>query len=171
MECAKFYNADLVLKIPSDCPLIDYKVVDKCISKAIESNADYTSNIHSHNYPDGQDVEVIKFEALERAYENAKKNMEREHTTPYIWTNPNLFSLEEINSPYPKDSFSKYRLTLDYLEDYWLISEIFRSLSGNIFTLQEIVNFLDANENIRNINNMHHAKAWYKNSNLDLTNK
>ena len=168
MKCANYYNGDLILKIPSDCPLIDYKIVDKCILKALESNADYTSNIHSHNYPDGQDVEVIKFDALKEAFENAKDNIEREHTTPYIWSKPDFFKLEEIDSPFPIDSFNRYRLTLDYIEDYWLISEIFKSLNKNNFSLKEIVDFLDRNENIRNINNMHHTKAWYKNSNLDF---
>ena len=67
-QCAKKFNADIVLKIPSDCPLIDPKVIDKVIKVHLATNSDYTSNLHPQSYPDGQDVEVMNFKALKIAW-------------------------------------------------------------------------------------------------------
>src|SRR5256886_6093598 len=67
-QCGKTFGADVVLKIPSDCPLIDPSVIDRVIEAYFASNADYVSNLHPASYPDGQDVEVVGFESLERAW-------------------------------------------------------------------------------------------------------
>ena len=124
INCAKQFEADIILKIPSDCPLIDFKIVDKSIEIFLEKKADYVSNIHKHNYPDGQDVEVISFDALSEANLKAKKEYEREHTSPYIWSKPSKFRIYDLDSAFPKKTFDRYRLTLDYIEDYWLILKI-----------------------------------------------
>ncbi len=165
-HCAKKYKADLILKIPSDCPLIDPSLVDECIELIQSNNYDYASNIHSHNFPDGQDVEAFSMDALEYSYKKANKEYQREHTTPYIYENKSLFKTIEMQSPYEEKSFYKYRLTLDYIEDYWLIRKVYNSFNGNVFTLKDIIKLLDSNNYIRNINSLHHSKAWYNNKNI-----
>ncbi|MCA6394697.1 MAG: glycosyltransferase family protein, partial [Cytophagales bacterium] len=89
------YRADVVVKIPSDCPLIDPNVIDKVIKYYLtnENKFDYVSNLHPATFPDGNDVEVMSFAALEQAWENATATMELEHTTPYLWENPNNFKI------------------------------------------------------------------------------
>ena len=81
---AKQEQADVVIRITGDCPLIDAKLVDEVIEGFINSKADYASNREPPTYPDGLDVEVFSMYALELAYVNASESSEREHVTPYI---------------------------------------------------------------------------------------
>ena len=89
----RFYQAvrnekpDWIVRVTSDCPLIDPFLVDKLIKFAHNNNRDYCSNTLIENYPDGQDIEVFKFSALESAWKNANLSSEREHVTPYIRNN------------------------------------------------------------------------------------
>ncbi|NWG27209.1 MAG: NTP transferase domain-containing protein, partial [Ignavibacteriaceae bacterium] len=94
-QAAKKYNADAVVKIPSDCPLIDPEIIDKVILYYINNKEkfDFVSNLHPPSYPDGNDLEIMSFETLETAWKEAKKDFEREHTTPYIWENPEKFRI------------------------------------------------------------------------------
>ncbi len=92
------YNADVVVKIPSDCPLIDPMVISKVL-QYFEDNYDYfdyVSNLHPATYPDGNDVEVIPMEILEIVWHNASRSFEREHTTPYIWERPERFKIGNV---------------------------------------------------------------------------
>ena len=84
-------GARVVAKIPSDCPLIDPAVVDRVLERFALGDCDYVSNLHPATWPDGNDVEVIRFEALEAAWREAQLPMEREHTTPFIWERPERF--------------------------------------------------------------------------------
>lgn len=123
-------KADWIVRVTSDCPLIDPELVDKVISFVQENDKDYGANILLENYPDGQDIEVFKFSALEAAWKNAKLLSEREHVTPYIRNNSdfkqgNLFTA--INYPCESD-FSKIRMTVDELRDFELIDILINKL-------------------------------------------
>ena len=89
-NAVKELDADEIIKIPSDCPLIDPSIIDKVITyyQQNKDNFDFVSNLHPQSYPDGNDVEIMPFKILEYAYLNSNKKFEREHTTPYIWDNP-----------------------------------------------------------------------------------
>lgn len=80
-------NADYVVRLTSDCPLIDPELIDKIIQYTIDKKLDYCSNTLDPEYPDGQDVEVFTLSALKQAWTEAKLSSEREHVTPYIWKN------------------------------------------------------------------------------------
>ncbi len=80
--------ADVVVKIPSDCPLIDPAVVDRVIAAFVPGAHDYVSNLHPPSYPDGNDVEAMSRDALEIAAREATRPLEREHTTPFLWDQP-----------------------------------------------------------------------------------
>lgn len=132
----RFYQAvrkekpDWIVRVTSDCPLIDSELVDSVIRFAKKNNVDYTSNILIENYPDGQDIEVFKYSALEIAWKNAKLCSEREHVTPYIRNNSDfnegsLFSA--INFPSPYD-YSKIRMTVDETKDLELITNLINDL-------------------------------------------
>ena len=83
-EAAKKFNADVVVRITGDCPLVDAKLVDDCVSRFHLNSADYLSNLEPLSYPDGLDVEVFSFQTLKDANNSAKSNFEKEHVTPYI---------------------------------------------------------------------------------------
>src|SRR3954468_11131426 len=90
---ARELRADAVVKIPSDCPLIDPAAIDRVLG-AFEG--DFTSNLHPATWPDGHDVEIMTVEALETAHREATKPHEREHTTPFVWDQPQRFRCTNV---------------------------------------------------------------------------
>ena len=88
-------NPDWIVRVTSDCPLIDPKLVDDVITYAIKNNKDYVTNILIEHFPDGQDIEVFKYTALKKAWENAILNSEREHVTPYIKKNSDFLTFSQ----------------------------------------------------------------------------
>jgi len=129
-KSVEYKNPDWIVRVTSDCPLIDPKLVDDVIAFTIKNNKDYVTNTLIESFPDGQDVEVFKFTALETAWKNAKLLSEREHVTPYIRNNSDykdgtLFTA--INYPCHTD-FSKIRMTVDEMKDFELIEILINKL-------------------------------------------
>jgi spore coat polysaccharide biosynthesis protein SpsF len=144
---AKEYQADVIIRITSDCPLFDSEVLTgmlECFKTETEDGLeiDYLSNCLLHTYPRGLDAEVFTFKVLEKAFQEACQSYEREHVTPYIYEHPEIFSLHNQNND---DDLSHYRWTLDTEDDWKLIEEIYKSLyrSNDIFTTNEIIGFLE----------------------------
>jgi len=162
---AKQFNADVVLKIPSDVPLIDPAIIDKVISYFLENRFDYVSNLHPATYPDGNDVEVMTFAALVNACKNATKNFEREHTTPYFWENPDKFKIGNVVWESGKDFSMTHRFTIDYKEDYDFIKRVYDELYENNphFGLDDILNLLEKKPEIFAINSKYAGVNWYRN--------
>ena len=161
------YKADAIVKIPSDCPLIDPRIISKVI-KFYRSNSnsfDYVSNLHPPTYPDGNDIEVISYNALDDAWCNAEKKFEREYTTSYLWKNPHLFSIGNVYWETGLDFSMKYRWTLDYEEDFQLIKSVFEELYPHDpnFSFNDIINLLDRNRELKKINEKYIGVNWYKN--------
>ena len=132
----RFYKAvkndkpDWIVRVTSDCPLIDPKLVDSIISFVQKKNVDYVSNTFVEKFPDGQDVEVFKFSALETAWKSAKLQSEREHVTPYIRNNSDFNGgvlFKAINFPCKFD-YSKIRMTVDEIRDFELIKRLIEEL-------------------------------------------
>ncbi|MBL0738851.1 glycosyltransferase family protein [Flavobacterium sp. GN10] len=154
----RFYQAvkdkkpEWIVRLTSDCPLIDPELVDNIITFVQENNKDYGSNTLIENFPDGQDIEVFKFSVLERAWKEAKLLSEREHVTPYIRNNSDfnggvLFS--SINFPCEFD-FSKIRMTVDEDKDFKLIETLIMALGFNKNWI-EYTNYIIEN-NLEHIN-------------------
>jgi spore coat polysaccharide biosynthesis protein SpsF (cytidylyltransferase family) len=157
-QSAKIAKADVIVRITSDCPLLDPGVVDEAASYFLKNCFDYVSNTCvttdlgcKQAYPDGLDTEVFSFGALENAWKNASLDSEREHVTPYIWKNVDLFKIGHVS--YPVD-LSHLRFTLDYEEDLLFIAEIYNRLSdkGLTFGLKDILALLDKNPALLEIN-------------------
>lgn len=151
-QAVKDKKADWIVRVTSDCPLIDPILVDKVIDFVHSNNKDYGANILIENFPDGQDIEVFKFSALEAAWRNAKLISEREHVSPYIRNNSDfkggdLFSA--INFPCDFD-FSKIRMTVDESNDFELIRILINDL-GTDKTWLEYTNYIIQN-NLTEIN-------------------
>ena len=167
-QCAKFFSADVIAKIPSDTPFNDPKLVDLVFKTYEDGDFDYVSNLHPPTFPGGFDCEVFSFDALEKSWKNARKDYEREHTTTYIWDNPEKFKIGNITSKTNIDYSMKFRLQVDYEEDLETAKRIFSTIyrSNPDFSFYDLVEFLDKNEDIITINQKHIGINWY-NSHLD----
>ncbi len=124
-EAAKVYGVDTIVRVTSDCPLIDPAVISHVIKTYQEKGADYVSNTLERSYPRGMDTEVFSFAMLEEAHWRAIRPLEREHVTPYFYQNPSRFKLANVRYPVDESSF---RVTLDTAQDYELIRLIFEEL-------------------------------------------
>lgn len=171
-QAAKKFDADAVVKIPSDCPLIDPAIIDKVILYYINNRNkyDFVSNLHPPSYPDGNDVEVMSFKALENAWINSKKDFEREHTTPYIWENPDKFRIGNVILETGLDYSMTHRFTIDYKEDYEFIKRVYDELyeKNNIFSINDILELLEKKPEIKKINQMFAGVNWYRNHITEL---
>jgi spore coat polysaccharide biosynthesis protein SpsF len=164
LQAARAAAADLVVKIPSDCPLIDPVVIDRVIAAFDEHAHDYVSNLHPASFPDGNDVEVMSRDALAIAAREAVRPLEREHTTPFLWDQPYRFRCGNVRWETGRDASTTHRLTLDHPEDYALIRAVFDALwtpQRPLFTLDEIVELLDERPELRALNAVHLGSAWY----------
>lgn len=164
-ETARSFNPDLVVRVTSDCPLIDPSVIDMAVQKAIDNKKDYTSNTLNPTFPDGIDVEVMKFEALKEAYEKAKSPSDREHVTPYIWKNSSykggdIFTSESFENPV---DFSATRLTVDTAEDFEVIQKIIE-IDGIDKSWEEYALTLKNNPQIQKINKFYRRNEGYEKS-------
>jgi|SRR6056297_637635 len=151
-QAARQFDAEWVVRVTSDCPLLDAELVDEVITFAKENDADYVSNSVENKFPDGQDVEVFKFTALEKAWKMADKKSEREHVTPYIRNNATTGasgSFKILNFPADQD-FSDIRMTVDEAVDMELISRLINDL-GTDCTWTEYANYIIDN-NLVSIN-------------------
>lgn len=150
-ETAKMYNADAIVRITADCPLIDPELIDICIEKFSVGNYDYYSNTNPPTFPDGLDCEIFKFSALKDAYRNAQMKSEIEHVTPYMRNHPEKYKIGNYIS---EINYENYRWTLDNKEDYVFIIEVYKALfkTGSFIKWHDVIDLLDANRDLVNIN-------------------
>ena len=120
-QAAKEAHADFVVRITGDCPLIDPVLVDEVISKFLNDGVDYASNVLPPTYPDGLDIEVFVFRALENAWRHAKVPEEREHVTTYIYES-GKFSQANV---FCDTDYSMERWTVDEPEDFQVVQKVF----------------------------------------------
>ncbi len=154
-DSAKKFGADIVIRITSDCPLIDPKIIDLMLKNFLYSNRsgrlDYFSNVTERTFPRGLDVEIFSFAALEKAYNGANKNFEREHVTPFIYQHPEKFVISNYTS---KKDYSFHRWTVDTEKDLKLIDEIYTALykPNSIFYFEDVLKLFDGRPELFLIN-------------------
>lgn len=133
---ARFYNClsslhpDYVVRITSDCPLIDPVLIDDVIAFAIEKKLDYASNAMVQSFPDGLDVEIFRFSALETAYLTSTLASEHEHVTPYIWKNSTFFGGHKFTSGniHSGGNYKDVRITVDNANDFKVVERLIAKL-------------------------------------------
>jgi len=171
-ETARRHGADLVLKIPSDCPLIDPQVIDAALDMFYKNAGryDYISNLHPASYPDGNDVEIMTMDCLERVYREADKSWELEHTTPYIWEHPELFRIGNLLWETGFNLSMSHRFTIDYPEDYNFIVQVYEKLYPvkKNFSCNDILQLLEEEPILYQINSAYAGVNWYRNHLDDL---
>ena len=146
-------NSDIIVRLNADSPTIDPMILDDTLEIFLENKYDYvaTGFPPPRTFPDGFSIEVFSSKILTQLHLEAKQTFEREHVTPYVWLQPKKFSIFRLD--YEKD-LSKYRLSLDYKEDYIVIKSIFENLypKNPCFTLEDIISWLEKNPEIQKIN-------------------
>jgi len=171
-QCAKNFKADTIVRITSDCPLIDPNLIDNCITEFENNGYDYFSNInkkagenwvyHLSGYPLGFAVEVFTYATLENAWKNAKKPSEREHVTQYILNNPKSFKIGNMEN---SSDYSDIRLAVDHKIDFDLVKIVIEHFPINaIFKLEKVVDFLNNNPNLKQINSHLQFDEGYRKS-------
>jgi glutamate-1-semialdehyde 2,1-aminomutase len=136
ISAAKKHQTDIIVRITGDCPLVDSELVDECIRRFKIEQVDYFSNISPATYPDGLDIEVFTLGALEKAMLESQDPFDHEHVTPYILNTDRFNKASMIND---KD-LSALRWTVDELDDFRVITDVFKHFSPNIhFSWQQVL--------------------------------
>ena len=160
------FRAKIVVKIPSDCPLIDPAIIDKVLGIYLANSEayDFVSNLHPATYPDGNDVEIMPMHNLEIAWREATRKLEREHTTPFFWENPDRFRLHNVTWESGQDYSMTHRWTIDYEADYHFIKAVYEALypQNPHFGLEDILQLLAERPDIMAINAHYAGVNWYR---------
>lgn len=151
-QAAKKFKIDIIVRITSDCPLIDPLMVDRVIECFLNvKKANYASNVIKRTFPDGLDTEVFSFETLERLWNTVKESNGKEHVTSYILNHPEKFSV--INVSYKKD-LSRLRWTLDTKKDLKFIRIVYKQLYNKkkTFHMNDVLELLKRRPQLTKIN-------------------
>lgn len=156
------FNADPIIRITGDCPLVDPDLLDKMMKLYLKNSYDYVSNTITPTYPDGLDIEIFSIDALTKSFNEAKLESEREHVTPYIWKNPEKFHLYNFKN---SEDQSEFRWCVDEQEDLELIRKIYANFKPRtIFSFNDVIEFLKLNPKISKINNTIKRNEGYQKS-------
>ncbi len=141
---AKTFGADAIVRITSDCPLMEPRLIDQAVGVFVQSEGklDYVSNMLQPSFPYGLAVEAFSRNVLEQANSEATQDAEREHVTPFIYWRPERFRLRSISHT---PNLSHHRWTVDTPEDFELVSKIFAALYAENpkFDMQQVLQLLE----------------------------
>jgi spore coat polysaccharide biosynthesis protein SpsF len=162
-QCALVQNADIVVRLTGDCPLIDPDLIDDVVNALREKHADFACNRlpppFTRTYPIGLDVEACTFTALEIAWRNATEKHEREHVLPYLYEVPGRFKFIQLHHDV---DYGHLRWTLDTPDDLSLLREIIQRLNGrNDFTWLEVLELFQQDPQLAAINSSVKHKSMY----------
>jgi spore coat polysaccharide biosynthesis protein SpsF len=151
-QTALQFKGDVILRITGDCPLIDASLIDELLEIYLASDYDYVSNHVEQEFPRGFDCEIFSFEVLKQMHDNAKEDYEKEHVTPYIYLNPDKFTI--FHKKANKDFYRPdYRICVDTKEDFELICKIYKTFNDRIdISASEIIKLLDEHPELTAIN-------------------
>jgi spore coat polysaccharide biosynthesis protein SpsF len=159
-KCAISYAPETVVRITGDCPLIDPQVVDTAIEYFQSHEYDYVSNSLTRTFPDGLDVEVFTLQSIKTAWREAALPSEREHVTPFIYKNPDKFSIGQFTNPI---DLSEHRWTVDEQADYELVNIVYETLypKKRNFSMQDVLELLKARPKLRELNSHFTSNEGY----------
>lgn len=134
-------GADVVVRVTADDPFKDPEIIDHAVSLLASGKYDYCSNTIIPTFPEGIDIEVFTFEALDKAYNEAVLASEREHVTPYIWKHPERFSIHNFKN---NEDLSGLRWTIDYQADFDFAQAVYQRLcpAKRIFLMKDVLDLL-----------------------------
>ncbi len=150
-QAARLFNLGVVVRITSDCPLLDPGLADQVVRLVLTGSPrpDYAANTISRSYPRGLDVEVVPLATLERAWREATSSHERAHVFPYVYEHPETFSVAGVADAVDR---SAMRWTVDTEDDLTFVREVYRRLAGREITWTDVLNVLQAEPQLLRIN-------------------
>jgi len=150
-RAALAFKADVIVRITSDCPLIDSEIVDLVISEfsTYYPEVEYVSNTLVRTFPRGLDVEVMSFEALKKAWQEDHNPAWREHVTPYIYRNPEKFKIRNVVNDI---DYSFMRWTVDTVEDLTFVRKIYDHFQDESFKWKDVIQLLELHPDWTEIN-------------------
>jgi spore coat polysaccharide biosynthesis protein SpsF len=147
---AAAYSADVIVRVTSDCPLIDPALVDEVIHLLATARADFACNVLPRRYPRGLDTEAFTREALEQACETADQSYQREHVTPIFYERRDLFRFAETHCDH---DYSQLRWTVDTAEDLEFIRAIYQRFDDrDVFGWKEVLALLEKSPELSLLN-------------------
>ncbi len=159
---ARPFAPSRVLRLTGDCPLSDPVLIDAVIAAHLQSGSDYSSNALERSFPDGLDVEVMRWECLVRARMEADLPSQREHVTAYIYQHPEQFILESHKAD---ADYSRHRWAVDHPEDLALLRVVFSELYATkpCFSWQDVLSLVETRPELALMNAMHDVnEGWNK---------
>lgn len=168
--CAQEHALDLVVRVTSDCPCIDWEILDELIDRHLAEKNDYTSNTLQRSFPHGVDAEVVTATALQEAFEQATEKYEIEHVTPFFYkSHPERFRIGHMVADTARAG-AKIRITLDAPEDYVLLQAVFDLIGDPLaFTTADVVALFARHPWLTEINLQIQQKAVCRNLEEELT--
>lgn len=153
VDAGKSVNADVIVEITGDCPIIDPEIIEQAIRVYRENTYEYIGNQHIRSYPDGMDVQVFALDTLVRSEAMTSDPLDREHVTLHIRNNPEIFSHLHLVAP-PEQHWPELGLTLDEQRDFDLLRAVIEHFhdTNPIFSCLDVVRYLRANPNLVAIN-------------------
>lgn len=149
-RAASQYGADLVVRITSDCPFVDPMLIDQCVETIQTQGADYASNVvPRRSFPQGLDVEVFTFDALQEAWSSDQNPIWREHVTQYLVNHPEKFMIRCVEN---NQDLSMWRWTLDTIDDFHLIATIYDCFPSDSFSWRDIASFCTEHPELARLN-------------------
>ncbi len=169
-KCAIEFDADPIIRITGDCPLIDPNIIKKMLNLYTKGDYDYLTNTFPPTFPDGLDVEIFSFKTLEKLVKKAKLPSEKEHVTSYIKNHPKEFKILNYENP---NDLSKFRWTVDEKQDLEFVKRIYKKMKPTVkFSMKNILKIISKDPNILKINSMISRNEGYlKSLKLDKNKK
>ncbi|MEQ2009123.1 MAG: glycosyltransferase family protein [Limisphaerales bacterium] len=160
LRSAQSAQADLIVELTGDCPLMDPDLVSEVIREFRSRDVDYCANVLQRTHPRGMDVQVFPTKVLARVAELTNNPSDREHVSIYIYSHPELFRLHNVTSSLSAED-ADLRLTVDTPDDFKLVSEIFQRLhpANPRFRLADILKLMREHPELRSINSHVRQKA------------
>ncbi len=152
-------EANVVVRITSDCPLIDPDIVDKTVAAFLKKQPDYASNSAVRTYPRGLDTEVMTVAALKAAWSEALHPYQRSHVTPYLYENPERFSILSVTE---EENHSAYRWTVDTPQDLEFVRTVYSRFKEEKFLWRDVLKLMEREPKLAEINRSVVQKALYE---------
>jgi spore coat polysaccharide biosynthesis protein SpsF len=156
-RAARSFGADAIVRITSDCPLIEPETTDKVIRAFLDRRPDYASNALDRTYPRGLDTEIMTVETLDRTWAEARAPYQRSHVTAYIYENPDKFDIVRVTGD---ANYSDYRWTLDTPEDLEFIRAVYERMGNDPdFYWRDVLALLEREPELVELNSHIRQKA------------
>lgn len=150
--CAREHNLDIIVRVTSDCPLVDGKIIRKAVESYIAANNHhlYLSNTLKRTFPRGLDFEIFSMEMLEKAYRQANSDLEKEHVTPFFYK---THAGEFIQQNWERNGdAAAFRITVDTPEDFELVKRLIEQYQAHMLEAEELIFLLEQHPELTALN-------------------